>query len=117
MSQLELPDTPGALTDAVATEAPAHHGVEMLRDTIARLVPHGHPPAPPRTARTSYGFYPVYEPDDQPQQAGLGGAVAVRVALPAPVPRMGDSLTLVVDFNQVFLFDGAGDRIRVTNPG
>jgi multiple sugar transport system ATP-binding protein len=114
VSQLELPDTPGALADAVAEEAPAHHGVEALRETLARLVPHGHTAPPRATARTPYGFYPVYEPDDQPHHPSLGGTLAVRVALPAPVPRLGDQLTLAVDLDQVFLFDHAGDRIHLS---
>jgi multiple sugar transport system ATP-binding protein len=113
LSQLELPDKPGALADAVAEEAPAHHGVDALRGTLARLVPHPHAAPPPATARTPYGFYPVYEPDDQPNLPALGGTIAVRVALPAPIPRLRDMLTLAVDLDQVFLFDHAGDRIRL----
>jgi multiple sugar transport system ATP-binding protein len=113
VSHLELPDTPGALADAIAEEAPAHHGVDALRGTLARLVPHTHAVPPPATARTPYGFYPVYEPDDQPHTPSLGGTLSVRVPLPAPVPRLGDELTLAVDFNQVFLFDHAGERIRL----
>jgi multiple sugar transport system ATP-binding protein len=116
VSQLELPDTPGALAEAVAEEAPSHHGVDALRETLARLVPHAHAAPPPATARTPYGFYPVYEPDDQPRPPGLAGTVAARVPLPAPVPRPGDALTLAVDFDRVFLFDHAGDRIRLTAP-
>jgi multiple sugar transport system ATP-binding protein len=117
LSQLELPDTPGALADAVAEEAPAHHGVDALRETLARLVPHAHAVPPPATARTPYGFYPVYDREDQPRTPGLGGTVAVRVTLPAPVPRLGDPLTLDVDIDRVFLFDHAGDRIRLSPGG
>jgi multiple sugar transport system ATP-binding protein len=112
LSQLELPHTPGALTDAVAEDAP--HGV--LRDRLARLVPHGQPAPPPATARTAYGFYPVYEPDDQPRPPALGGTLAVRIPVPAPVPRLGDRLALAVDLDRVFLFDAAGDRIRLDIP-
>jgi multiple sugar transport system ATP-binding protein len=115
VSQLELPDTPGALADAVAEEAPTHHGVDALRETLARLVPHAPSVQRPATARTSYGFYPVYDPDTEPAPTGLGGTVAVRITVPAPIPRQGDPLTLEVDFNQVFLFDHAGDRIRLNS--
>jgi multiple sugar transport system ATP-binding protein len=114
VSQLELPGTPGALTDAVAEETPGHHRVEALRETLARLVPHPHAAPPPATARTPYGFYPVYQPDDQPRPPALGGTVAVRVTLPAPVPRLRDTLVLAVDVDRVFLFDHAGDRIRLS---
>jgi multiple sugar transport system ATP-binding protein len=110
VSQLELPDTPGALADAVAEQPPEH---QALRGALARLVPHPQATPPPATARTRYGFYPVYEPDEQPRPPSLGGTVAVRVAIPAPVPRPGDPLTMVVDIDRIFLFDHAGERIRL----
>jgi multiple sugar transport system ATP-binding protein len=113
MSQLELPDTPGALADAVAEEPAQHHGVEALRGTLARLVPHAHAERPPATARTRYGFYPVYDPDTHPQPQSLGGTLSVRITLPAPLPRLRDQLTLDVNLDQLFVFDHAGDRIRL----
>ncbi len=114
VSQLELPDTPGALTDAVAVEPTHPHGVDALRGTLSRLVPHPHADPPPATARTRYGFYPVYEPDEAHPPAQLGGTVSVRVPQPAPTPRPGDALSLAVDLNQVYLFDNRGDRIRLS---
>lgn len=117
VSQLELVDTPGALTDAVAEEAAGHHRVDALRETLARLVPHAHSTPPPATARTPYGFYPVYEqPEEQLQPTALGGTLAIRVTLPAPVPHLGDQLVMAVDLDRVFLFDHAGDRIRLDIP-
>jgi multiple sugar transport system ATP-binding protein len=113
VSRLELPDTPGALAEAVAQEPPHHHGVDALRGTLARLVPHAHPERPPATARTRYGFYPVYDPDAHPQPQSLGGTLSVRITLPAPLPRLRDQLTLDVNLDQVFLFDHGGDRIRL----
>jgi multiple sugar transport system ATP-binding protein len=113
VSQLELPDTPGALADAVAEEPPHHHGVDALRGTLARLVPHVHAEPPPATARTRYGFYPVYDPDAHPQPQSLGGTLSVRIALPAPLPRLRDQLILDVNLDQVFVFDHSGDRIRL----
>ena len=113
VSQLELPDTPGALADAVADEASTHHGVDALREALSRLVPHPHPAPPAATARTPYGFYPVYEPDGQAAPAALGGTVAVRIGVPAEIPQRGDQLTLAVDVDRVFLFDHAGNRIRL----
>jgi multiple sugar transport system ATP-binding protein len=114
LSQLELPDTPGALAEAVAEPPTEHHGVDALRGTFSRWVSHAHAPAPPPTARTAYGFYPVYDPDDDQQHPPpLGGTVAVRLGMPAPVPRPGETVTMAVDFDRVFLFDGNGDRIRV----
>ncbi len=117
VSQLELVDTPGALTDAVAEEAAGHHRVDALRETLARLVPHAHSTPPPATARTPYGFYPVYEqPEEQLQPTAFGGTLAIRVTLPAPVPHLGDQLVMAVDLDRVFLFDHAGDRIRLDIP-
>src|SRR5262249_29877085 len=113
VSQLELPDTPGALTEAVAQEAPTQHRVDALRETLARLGPHAQPAPPPATARTRYGFYPVYDPETQPHGQALSGTLSVRIALPAPLPRLRDNLTLSVDFDQVYLFDHNGDRIRL----
>jgi multiple sugar transport system ATP-binding protein len=115
VSQLELPDTPGALTEAVATEAAQPHGIESLRGTLSRLVSHPHAPPPPATARTQYGFYPVYEADDHPK--ALGGTLSLRIPQPGPLPRLGETLALRVDLDRVFLFDHAGDRIRLPAAG
>jgi multiple sugar transport system ATP-binding protein len=112
-SQLELPDSPGALTEAVAHE-PAHvSGAEALRHTLARLVPHGHPGTPPAaTARTRYGFYPVYDPEASATPLP-GGTLALRICQPGPVPRLGSSVAVTVNLDMMFLFDHAGDRIRL----
>jgi multiple sugar transport system ATP-binding protein len=109
VSQLELPDTPGALSEAMAEESRTHHGV---REALSRLVPHASTPRPPATARTPYGFYPVYEADAHPHVVPeLGGTLSVRVPLPAPLPRVGEQLALAVNLDHVFLFDHNGDRI------
>ncbi|MFC4106983.1 ABC transporter ATP-binding protein [Micromonospora zhanjiangensis] len=65
-------------------------------------------PAP--TARTEYGFYPVYDPE-LPDDSPPAGDLVVRV--PAPDrPRPGQPMTVAVDPDQLLLFDGQGDRIR-----
>jgi multiple sugar transport system ATP-binding protein len=111
VSQLELPDTPGALVEAVTPEPRTHHGV---RETLSRLVPHAQPAPPPATARTRYGFYPVYDADaHQHLVPQLGGTLSIRIPVPAPVPRVGDQVALVVDLDHVFLFDHDGARIRL----
>jgi multiple sugar transport system ATP-binding protein len=112
VSHLELPETPGLLTGAVAEEPVHAHGAEGLRNTLARLVPHQHVDPPPATARTRYGFYPVYERDED-TPAPLGGTVSVRITMPTPPPRVGEALSVRVDLGQVFLFDHRGDRIRL----
>jgi multiple sugar transport system ATP-binding protein len=111
VSHLELPETP-LLTGTLAEEPVHAHGVEGLRGTLARLVPHQHVDPPPATARTRYGFYPVYERDED-TPAPLGGTVSVRIPVPTPPPRIGEALSVRVDLGQVFLFDHRGDRIRL----
>jgi multiple sugar transport system ATP-binding protein len=113
VSQLETPDAPGSLADAVAQEQSGSHGVDALRGTLSRLVPHPHVDPPPATARTRYGFYPVYDPDEAHPPQQLGGTLSVRIPQPTPPPRVGDQLSLTVDLDQVFLFDHQGDRIRL----
>jgi multiple sugar transport system ATP-binding protein len=111
VSHLELPETP-LLTGALAEEPVHAHGVDGLRGTLARLVPHQHVDPPPATARTRYGFYPVYERDED-TPAPLGGTVSIRIPVPTPPPRIGEALSVRVDLGQVFLFDHRGDRIRL----
>jgi multiple sugar transport system ATP-binding protein len=111
ISKLELPDAP--LPTGPAPEDPVHaHGVEGLRGTLSRLVPHQHVDPPPATARTRYGFYPVYERDDDTPPP-VGGTVSVRIPVPTPPPRIGEALAVRVDLGQVFIFDHRGDRIRL----
>jgi multiple sugar transport system ATP-binding protein len=111
-SQLEVPDA-GALSDAVAREPVEHTGADAWRHTLSRLVPHPHPEPPPAaTARTPYGFYPVYDP----ATAGTppaGGTIAVRLPQPGPVPRLGSAVSVSVNLDLLFLFDRSGNRIRL----
>lgn len=107
-ARLEHPDISHHLSELLADDLPAGH---PLRDRLARMIPHPRPAQPPATARTEYGFYPVYDPElgDEPP---VGGELVVRV--PAPVlPRTGESIVLAVDLDQLMLFDGSGDRIRL----
>ncbi|WP_281894899.1 ABC transporter ATP-binding protein [Phytohabitans aurantiacus] len=107
-SRLELPDTGQHLADVVAEEPPTGH---PFRHTLARMIPHGRPAAQPATARTQYGFYPVYDPEVTDEPPPLGDVV---VRVPAPVlPRRGESMTVAVDLAKLLLFDRAGDRIRL----
>jgi multiple sugar transport system ATP-binding protein len=111
-SQLELPDAPGALSEAIAQEPVHHTGAETLRNTLSRLVPHAQADTPPATARTKYGFYPVYDPETSAAPPP-GGRLAVRIPQPGPVPRLGSVVAVGVNLDMVFLFDHDGARIRL----
>jgi multiple sugar transport system ATP-binding protein len=108
-SRLEYPDTGQRLADLIAEDPPTGH---PFRDTLARMIPQQRGgQLPSRTARTTYGFYPVYEPE-LPGDPRVGGDLVVRVPAPG-LPRIGESLTLAVDLDRLLLFDRAGDRIRL----
>jgi multiple sugar transport system ATP-binding protein len=106
-SRLEHPDT--HLVDAVGEDPPAGH---PFRQALARMMPHGRTESHPATARTEYGFYPVYDPEVSDQPPALGDVV---VRVPAPVlPRRGDSMTVEVNVDKLLLFDRSGARIRLS---
>ncbi|MFC0530647.1 ABC transporter ATP-binding protein [Phytohabitans kaempferiae] len=106
-SQLEYPDTGQHLADVIAEDPPVG---SPFRQALARMMPHSRQEALPATARTEYGFYPVYdaELEDQPPL----GDVVVRV--PAPIlPRRGEPMTVRIDLDKLLLFDRGGNRIRI----
>ncbi|WP_326562748.1 ABC transporter ATP-binding protein [Micromonospora sp. NBC_01796] len=107
-SRLEHPDTGQHLADVLAEDPPTGH---PFRHTIARMIPHQRTAEPPATARTEYGFYPVYDPAsrDEPPPAG---DLVVRVPALTP-PRPGAPMALAVDLDRLLLFDRAGHRIRL----
>ncbi|BCB87120.1 ABC transporter ATP-binding protein [Phytohabitans suffuscus] len=108
-SRLEHPDTGQHLADVIAEDPPVGR---PFRQALARMMPHARQESPgPATARTEYGFYPVYDAElsDQPPL----GDVVVRV--PAPVlPRRGEPMTVRVDVDRLMLFDRGGHRIRTS---
>ena len=107
-SRLEHPDTGQHLSDLLAEEPPVGH---PLRQSLARFRSHARPTEPPATARTEYGFYPVYDPDLSDESSAAADLV---VRVPAlPLPRAGEPMAFAVDLDQLHLFDRAGDRIRL----
>jgi multiple sugar transport system ATP-binding protein len=106
-SLLEHPDTGRHLSDLLAEDPPAGR---PFRHTLSRMIPQRRPGEPPATARTEYGFYPVYDPE-LPGDPPTAGDLVVRVPAPG-LPRAGEPMTLAVDLAQLLLFDRAGDRIR-----
>ncbi|MDG4833120.1 ABC transporter ATP-binding protein [Solwaraspora sp. WMMD1047] len=106
-SRLEHPEAGQHLSELLAEELPPGHPV---RHTLARMLPSARHPAPPATARTEYGFYPVYDPElsDEPP---LSSDLVVRVPALA-MPRIGEPMALAVDLDRLLLFDRSGDRIR-----
>jgi multiple sugar transport system ATP-binding protein len=103
-TRLELPEPERDLAELFADQPETGGG---LRHALSWIRPHPTPPPAP-TARTEFGFYPVYDPD-QPRPSR--GDLVLRVARPAPAPRLGETVALALDFDRVYLFDRAGDRI------
>jgi multiple sugar transport system ATP-binding protein len=91
---------------------------DSLRHALGRLVPHGSIPARLPTARTTYGFYPVYDypvydhASTPAPEVNLTGTVIVRIPPGTVAPGLGDPLTCLVDPARVFLFDHRGTRLR-----
>ena len=104
-SELDFPEP-------VAAQVTASHAVgDGLRHALSRLVPRAPQAAPAPTQRTPYGFYPVYEPDDL-ARSGPAGMVALRLA-PTQRPAIDTVLSVAVDLDRLFLFDGTGARLRL----
>ena len=107
---MELPDGQQSLADMLGQDQPTGGG--QLRQTLSRLVPRQRQPEQAAaTARTPYGFYPVYD-TELPGDPPLAGEVVVRIAAPGR-PAPGEAMTFAVDLNRMLLFDRAGDRIRL----
>jgi multiple sugar transport system ATP-binding protein len=102
-ARLELPE-------AGRLPAPDAAAPTSLRQRLARLIPHQRVRAAAPTARTPYGFYPVYQ-GDLPADAPAEGEVLVRVPVPGR-PKAGESVTMAVDPDRLLLFDRTGARIR-----
>jgi multiple sugar transport system ATP-binding protein len=100
ISQLELPD--GELAQAVSDEPVPGH---PLRRRLSRIVPQQRRDEEP----TRYGLQPTYVPDAEPTALG---DVTMRVPI-AQAPRPGDTLSLSLDPDHLYLFDRAGDRIEL----
>ena len=105
--RLDHPETGGHLARLLAEDPPVGH---PIWDTLTRMIPHPRVETPPATARTPYGFYPVYDPELPEDPAGAD--LVIRVPAPA-LPRPGESMTLAVDLDQLLLFDSSGDRLRL----
>jgi multiple sugar transport system ATP-binding protein len=100
VSHLELPDAPGDLTNA-STEVPP--SVHPVRDRLLRLVSQ-----PPRRPEERYALQPSYEAANDIARQALGD-LSLRVDA-AQAPRIGQVMTVAVDVNQLYLFDGAANE-------
>jgi multiple sugar transport system ATP-binding protein len=103
VSHLELPDAPGDLTNASTEVSPS---ARPVRDRLLRLVAQ-----PPRRPEERYALQPAYEAANDFARQSLGD-LSLRVDA-AQAPRIGQVMTVSVDVNQLYLFDGAGERIRL----
>lgn len=107
-SHLELPDAGQHLSQVLAKKTTT---ARPLRQALARLIPHQRTAPTPPTARTEYGFYPVYEPEvDEPP---AHGDITVRVPV-AKLPRVGETVAVALDLDRLLLFDRTGARIRLS---
>ncbi len=104
-TQLDLPE-PGRLP------APDLPGPAGLRQRLARMIPQQRRARSAPTARTAYGFYPVYDPE-LPVDGPAAGHLPVRVPVPER-PRPGDVVTVAVDLDRLLVFDRSGRRLRPT---
>jgi multiple sugar transport system ATP-binding protein len=80
-----------------------------VRSTLSRFAAHDRRLTP--TARTEYGFYPRYEPSEEIREPR--GDLVVRVPRPL-IPGRGAQVALAVDVDRLYLFDRAGERIRLS---
>jgi multiple sugar transport system ATP-binding protein len=103
VSHLEFPDAPGELSQVAAEEMPRP---QPVRERLLRLVPQRRPEASIR-----YSFQPAYDPGQAPARQAQGD-LTLRMSA-SVAPRPGDTLALTVDLDRIYLFDGAGDRIRL----
>jgi multiple sugar transport system ATP-binding protein len=103
LSHLELPDAPGDLSHASTQVAPMNRPV---RDRLLRLVQQ------PRREQERYALQPAYHAGQDLARQALGD-ISVRMHA-AEAPRVGDLVNLTVDVDQLYLFDGTGERIRLS---
>jgi multiple sugar transport system ATP-binding protein len=108
-SRLERPDASHHLSELMASDPPIGH---PFRHTLARMLPHARAEEPAPTARTEYGFYPVYDPE-LPGEPPAAGDLVLRVPAPG-LPRLGEPMTVAVDLDRLLLFNHTGARIRLT---
>jgi multiple sugar transport system ATP-binding protein len=104
LSHLELPDAPGELTHAVAEPLARSQSV---RDRLLRFVPQQRAAEEPGR----YAVQPSYDAQHDHARHTLGDFT---VLVPADrVPRIGDALEIGMDIEQLYFFDGKGERIRL----
>jgi multiple sugar transport system ATP-binding protein len=100
-SQLDFPDTPGALAHASGDPVPRSHPV---RDRLLRRFPRQRVDEPGR-----YALQPTYDADHDWARQVLGDLLVTVSA--ATAPRLGETVAVALDLDQLYLFDGDGNRI------
>jgi multiple sugar transport system ATP-binding protein len=102
-SQLDFPDSPGGLAHAsepVSRPRP-------VRDRLLRLVPRQRTNGPGR-----YALQPTYDADHDSVRQALGDLLVTVTA--AAAPRLGETMAVALDIDQLYLFDSDGDRISLS---
>jgi multiple sugar transport system ATP-binding protein len=107
LSHLDLPDVPGALVQAAGEPLPTH----PMRQRLARLVPQGMLERHRREEPVRYAVQPAYDAEQDFARQALGD-LSIRVSA-ALAPRVGELASVAVDLDRLYLFDGAGERIRL----
>jgi multiple sugar transport system ATP-binding protein len=104
LSHLELPDAPGDLAHTLAEPVRPQH---PMRDRLLRFVPHQRRPDDPGR----YAVQPSYNAQHDHARQALGDLVVLVPVGEAPQP--GENLAVSVNIEQLYFFDGAGERIRL----
>ena len=104
LSHLELPDVPGELTHAVAEPMVRAHPV---RDRLLRFVPQQRRPDEPGR----YAVQPAYDAQHDHARQALGDFTVLVAAEDAPRP--GERVTVSVEIDRLYFFNGTGERIRL----
>src|SRR5262249_54246703 len=94
-TRLDLPEPDRGLTELFADQPETVGG---LRQALSWIRPRHRPRPPAPTARTEFGFYPVYDPE---QSRTPRGDLVLRIACPAPAPRRGEAVAMSLDLDRV----------------
>jgi multiple sugar transport system ATP-binding protein len=106
-AQLDFPDAPGSLAQAFSGQVPRSRSV---RDRLLRWIPRKRADQPGR-----YAVQPAYDAGHDGARQVLGDLLVTVSA--AAAPRVGETLAVAIDIDQMYLFDRDGERIPLPRVG